>query len=145
MLQEDQLNLTQIKKDLQTLGLSTATPGLTGEDRFEELKKRLADARQKFSGTVPTISQGQTKELPSIDQLSISEIRARLVALGKDTATPGVNGEERWKILKTRLVQAICGQEDTEEVHLKSQETNDTKKFSRPMQNRKAVRTNFLI
>jgi hypothetical protein len=38
------LSLVDIKKELTRLGLSISTPGINGEDRYEELKIRLDNA-----------------------------------------------------------------------------------------------------
>ena len=52
-------------------------------------------------------------EVPSLGDLSLSEIRSRLTSLGEGTSTPGLTGEERRAELMRRLVGAICGNGDT--------------------------------
>lgn len=114
------MNVSEIKKDLQNLGLSTATPGLVGDERFEELKYRLEQAKgvlqeqglegiQNSNNKPSDRSKVSTKTDPSLGQLTIGELRSRLTSLGISTATPGLSGEERWNTLMQRLVEAICG------------------------------------
>ena len=121
-----------LKNELTKMGLSTQTPGLSGDDRVEELKRRLEEARGKtriaLSVDIGSHSNGANNDAtrnvttapPSISDLTISEIRSRLNALGENTNTPGLTGEERRAELMKRLVTAICGQsnddsEDEEE------------------------------
>jgi len=42
----------------------------------------------------------------------LTELRLRLTALGQNTSTPGLAGEERWNALLQRLVGAICGDDN---------------------------------
>lgn len=49
-----------------------------------------------------------------MENLSLSELRSRLTALGISTETPGLNGKDRWNELMQRLVNAICGENQEE-------------------------------
>lgn len=106
------LNINELKRQLQTLGISTSTPGLQGDDRFEELSFRLEVAKKGQSGNTPpktgTSLNAETFSVPSLNQLSIGEIRARLTALGESTNTPGATGEERRIVLMRKLIDAVC-------------------------------------
>ena len=114
------MNISDLKKELQNLGLSTTTPGLVGDERYEELKYRLEQAKGVLreqgiahDGVQGGKDQGSKaateKKDMGLGQLTIGEIRSRLTALGISTATPGQTGDERWNTLKQRLVEAICG------------------------------------
>lgn len=107
------MNVNEIKKQLQSLGISTSTPGLQGDERFEELSYRLEASRKQVEQRNPT---SQPKEegfvVPSLSQLSIGEIRSRLSALGESTSTPGITGEERRNALMRRLINAVCMDEN---------------------------------
>ncbi len=41
------VNIGQLKQQLQSLGISTNTPGLLGDERYEELRSRLDQANVK--------------------------------------------------------------------------------------------------
>ena len=137
----DRPSISQLKAELQQLGLNTQTPGLTGEERFEELNGRLLDAQSKLNNKLSRpakstnihegadeevkVEKGDSKQLggtvkkdkfvmPSLQDLSITEIRSRLTSLGESTNTPGLTGEERRDELMRRLVGAICGTEDAD-------------------------------
>lgn len=57
---ENSLSLGELKKQLAAAGLSTATPGLTGDDRFEELQHRW-NLHQKVNRSLrPTASSNAT-------------------------------------------------------------------------------------
>lgn len=108
------MNINELKKQLQALGVSTSTPGLQGDERFEELSFRLESSSKIVSnGTNHNTSTDQVESsgtfvVPSLNQLSIGEIRSRLTALGESTSTPGVTGEERRIALMRRLIDAVC-------------------------------------
>lgn len=105
------MNVNDIKRELTSLGVSTSTPGLQGDDRYEELSFRLEQARKQLND-LGSKAEEQAKadgfSVPSLGQLSIGEIRSRLTALGESTATPGLTGEERRSALMKRLINAIC-------------------------------------
>ena len=113
-------NINDVKSQLQRLGLSTSTPGLQGDDRFEELCHRLEASKPRPSIKAPTLtsdlssSSSNTSDfvVPSLSSLSIGEIRSRLTALGENTNTPGVMGEERRNVLMQRLIAAVCVGDD---------------------------------
>ena len=105
-------NINDLKKQLQKLGISTSTPGLQGDDRFEELSQRFESSRKLNShsndSSEPAQPVNDSFVVPSLNQLSIGEIRSRLTALGENTNTPGVVGEERRNVLMRRLISALC-------------------------------------
>ena len=120
-------SLASIKKQLQEFGVSTITPGLAGEERYEELLYRLAVAKKKlddkfsnnvvndddkYIATSAAESSNNSRGIHALNSLEFSEIRARLVALGESTSTPGLVGEERKNELLRRLTQSICGSDD---------------------------------
>jgi hypothetical protein len=117
------MNISEIKEELQRLGISTSTPGLVGDERYEELKFRLEQVGRKANLSPGQKLEGRTtasnsSQYDQFSQLTIGELRTRLTSLGISTSTPGVNGEERWSILMQRLMDAICvksAQEDDEE------------------------------
>lgn len=112
------MNVGDIKKQLQALGISISTPGLFGDERFEELKCRLEEATTSTTNkteTKPSMTSTAVKH-ESLGHLSISELRSRLTSLGIATSTPGLTGEERWNELMKRLMEAICGAEDDQDL-----------------------------
>lgn len=117
------LNINDVKRQLQSLEISTSTPGLQGDDRFEELCFRLEVAKKTHGGKVPPnpkvendTAEAGGSAVPSLAQLSIGEIRARLTALGENTNTPGVTGEERRNALMRRLINAVCNENSENEI-----------------------------
>lgn len=107
------VNIAQLKKQLQELGISTNTPGLVGDDRYEELRSRLDayNAANSNSPSKPKV-EDPSAAMPSLSHLSIGEIRSRLTELGENTNTPGLTGDERRFELMRRLINAICGAEE---------------------------------
>ena len=108
-------SLLTLKKQLQDLGLSTSTNGLMGDDRYEELHNRLLKAKGLLSDRLSSSSSNKNynNNVPEspLTQLTIGDIRSRLVDLGESTSTPGLHGEERRTELLRRLTTAICGSE----------------------------------
>jgi len=107
-------SIAQIKEELQALNLSTSTPGVVGEERMEALRMRLEvhKAKTLMKGGISaanSASGGSMMAFPSLEHLSMSELKSRLKQLDGDTSTPGLSGEERREELTRRLVQAICG------------------------------------
>jgi len=109
------MNLSEIKSELQRLGISANTPGLLGDERFEELKIRLEQATGKSIGKEQAQSDQSsqtnktTSQIDEFKSLSIGELRNRLTTLGVSTQTPGLSGEDRWNALIQRLIDTICG------------------------------------
>lgn len=103
------LSLGELRSRLSAIGESTATPGLTGDDRHAELLRRLRQSERLGGGDMPGEVTAQTFVVPSLQQLTITELRERLTALGESTATPGLSGEARRQALMRRVVQAVCG------------------------------------
>lgn len=103
-------SLSELKKQLQDLGISASTPGLVGEERFKELLLRLHNARKpQDSGIGDGVNDPALVD--NLKQLSMSEIRAQLSELGISTSTPGLSGEDRWNALVQRLAAAIAGRD----------------------------------
>jgi hypothetical protein len=131
------VNIGQLKQQLQSLGISTNTPGLLGDERYEELRKRLDLAsvkvghhlnENKVSGESKVIfsfcnfkneidipldyQDSSSSLLPSLSHLSIGEIRTRLTALGESTTTPDMTGDERRNELLRRLINCVCAEKE---------------------------------
>ena len=110
--------IAEIKEALQTYNVSTSTPGLAGEDRMDELRLRLEAARatekQRTQGVSSSFSEFS---MPSLNHLSMAEVKERLQQLGEETATPGISGDTRRQVLLERLVGAICGAGSTGEAN----------------------------
>jgi hypothetical protein len=98
-MSEDKHNLNYIKKKLQSYQLSTVTSGLNGDDRYEELKYRLESYEKQLDGSQRDSSGsnsssrvddsnvgGSSFQVPSLNSLSIGEVRARLAVLGMYTS-----------------------------------------------------------
>lgn len=140
-MSDEFLSLVQIKKELQDLGLSSSTPGLSGDERYNELLRRLNAAQSKITsvGTIAVdIASSDSPLISDIKQLNLTEIRSRLSALGISTSTPGLTGEDRWNALMQRLVSAICGAA-SETPREKEEETQPVSEPSRASANRKPV------
>lgn len=129
------MNISDLKKELQKYSLSTSTPGLTGDDRYEELKSRLELHLSSFDKGKKSLHRSQentTNEnidndnkltIANFQSLTIGELRSRLSSLGVSTNTPGITGEDRWKELLKRYTNAISGhKEEEEEVEEESKE-----------------------
>lgn len=99
IMSESLNNLNSIKKQLQLYSLSTTTIGLIGEDRYEELKLRLETYEQQVKSIInnktihsvmndieqpilPNKDNTEEYQVPSLNNLSIGEIRSRLTMLG---------------------------------------------------------------
>jgi hypothetical protein len=103
------MNISILKKELEQVGVATATPGLSGESRFLELQSRL-EAHKKANN--PGTEAASSFVVPSLNHLTIAEIKSRLSALGENTNTPGLSGEKRRNELMKRLVEGVCGNDD---------------------------------
>ena len=101
----DRPSISSLKSELQNLGLSTQTHGLTGEVRFEELNGRLLDAQSKLNSRLSrktagidgdgsdegpsedkAVSKSSKKEtfvMPSLQDLSITEVRSGSLHWGR--------------------------------------------------------------
>lgn len=140
-MSDEFLSLVQIKKELQDLGLSSSTPGLSGDERYNELLRRLNAAQSKITSvgtTAVDIASSDSPLISDVKQLNLTEIRSRLSALGISTSTPGLTGEDRWNALMQRLVSAICGAA-SETPREKEEETQPVSEPSRASANRKPV------
>jgi len=109
------LSLGALKEQLLALGVHTATPGLSGDERLRELNLRLNLAlnRETLSSreSAPRAAAAVDDEpTTTLSHLSMAEIRSRLAALGVDTSTPGLTGDARRDELMKRLVSSICGE-----------------------------------
>ena len=78
-------SITYIKKELVGYGLSTSTPDLEGDERFNELYNRLQEYKNKITPiqllTMHTSEDGSTKS--NIDNLNIGEIKSKLIIYGE--------------------------------------------------------------
>lgn len=88
-------SLKDIKEKLQSLGISTDTPGIKGHDRREELANRLEEAlfqkapsrSPKREEVAPISSSTGNFATPDMANLSMAEIRSRLTMLGEVSCT----------------------------------------------------------
>ena len=84
-------SIKEVKEKLTALGLSTATPGVKGDLRREELVNRLEEALMNQEPSDKTgksvdaapISDEKTFIVPSMADLSMAELRSRLTMLGE--------------------------------------------------------------
>jgi hypothetical protein len=118
------LSISSLKDQLGRLGIDTSTPGLSGDERLKELNLRLmlAQNRSKMNSREAQSSEDHDGEalatgwdIPSLNHLSMSELRSRLETLGIETATPGKAGDERRQELIRKLVDSICGGQGNED------------------------------
>ena len=67
------MNIADVKKQLQSLGLSIATPGLTGQDRLDELSNRLEQHKSHLieNRAVDTKISGDNLSHISMNELKI--------------------------------------------------------------------------
>lgn len=113
--------IQELKDKLTLLGISTNTPGLKGEQRRQELLNRLEEYEIKNENlnknendNNKNFNEINTKyNVPSVSDLSLTEIRSRLTMLGESTNTPGLTGEDRRNELLKRLINSICRSDDT--------------------------------
>jgi hypothetical protein len=78
-------SVASVKRKLQDLGITTATPGLVGEERFIALKKRLILHESKF--LVNSAINDALIDKESLDEISIADLRDRLSSLGEVRST----------------------------------------------------------
>jgi hypothetical protein len=102
-------SINELKKQLECLGISSTTPGLLGEERFEELSRRLDDYAQQQQQQQNFETEMTFPVNNTLAQLTMSEIRTRLASLGENTNTIGLVGEARRNELMKRLTIAVCG------------------------------------
>ena len=78
-------SITYIKKELVSYGLSTSTPSLEGDERYNELLSRLQEYKNKITPiqlqTIHTTEDGTT--ISNIDNLTIGEIKSKLIIYGE--------------------------------------------------------------
>lgn len=141
-------NVSELKKKLTELGISTSTPGVYGDDRLEELNLRLelssngknVSGSKKSSSTkvYDPFSSSPTKTLSDaptgVNNLSLAELRGRLAALGENTSTPGISGEERRLELIKRLQKAICGTDSEEDSNNEQEEESEEEEDRTPVE-----------
>ena len=94
------LSISSVKEQLTRLGIDTSTPGLSGDERLDELNLRLTLAQNRSSissreAKSKATASSTTGDSSSLDHLSMTDIRSRLDALGIDTSTPGMSGDNR--------------------------------------------------
>ena len=68
-----------IKKQLESLGISIATPGLTGQDRMDELLNRLEQHRHQLieKRSHHHHQHSNTKSTENLSTISINELKTR--------------------------------------------------------------------
>jgi hypothetical protein len=77
-------SIQEVRDRLVALGISTATPGLKGDERLQELIRRLDENEaSKDDGTHQEKEETIPYSVPSVANLSMSEIRSRLTMLGE--------------------------------------------------------------
>jgi hypothetical protein len=76
--------IQEVRDRLSALGISTATPGLKGDERLQELIRRL-DENEILKNENDHQEKKDTVQytVPSVADLSMSEIRSRLTILGE--------------------------------------------------------------
>uniref|UniRef100_K3X5B2 Uncharacterized protein n=1 Tax=Globisporangium ultimum (strain ATCC 200006 / CBS 805.95 / DAOM BR144) TaxID=431595 RepID=K3X5B2_GLOUD len=114
------VTLSELRDTLSTLGVSTSTGGLRGEERRLELLRRLQDAqgnaqelgfrdRQGLLRSAAALSgntgqDGAHDQLDTFQHMALGELRTALEDRGLSTQTPGLKGEVRRHALIQRLV-----------------------------------------
>jgi hypothetical protein len=94
-------SLSELRLQLENMGLDTGTPGMRGEPRRAMLEERLwaaLEAEQgiggsgiKTSASAPAISRpSPSDDGPPPSQMKMSELRRELELLGMNTKTPGL-------------------------------------------------------
>jgi hypothetical protein len=93
-------SLSELRLQLETMGIDTGTPGIKGEARRATLEERLwgaleaeqagGSARSEIntSASAPVLSRPADGPPPS--QMKMSELRRELELRGLDTRTPGL-------------------------------------------------------
>lgn len=96
-------SIQELKDKLQSLGISTNTPGLKGDQRKQELLNRLEEYEMKLESLNNSGNNNNNKSnennnknnnnemkntgtgynIPSVSDLSLTEIRSRLTMLGE--------------------------------------------------------------
>jgi len=140
-------SIQELKDKLQSLGISTNTPGLKGDQRKQELLNRLEEYEMKLESLNNSGNNNNNKSnennnknnnnemkntgtgynIPSVSDLSLTEIRSRLTMLGESTNTPGLTGEDRRNELLKRLINSICRSDDTGDQFIDDLLTSDSK------------------
>ena len=108
-------SIAALKKELKALGVDAKTPGLKGDARRDELRRRLQEASAAPAPERrPPRPSGRKKPSERVTNATISALKAALDSLGVDTKTPGIRGEERKRALEERLA-AVHAPEDSDE------------------------------
>ena len=72
------MNIADVKKQLQSLGLSIATPGLTGQDRLDELSYRLEQHKsQLIENRAVNMVDTKISGNDNLSHISINELKIR--------------------------------------------------------------------
>ena len=73
------MNIADVKKQLQSLGLSISTPGLTGQDRLDELCFRLEHHKSHLieNRVLNKVESFGKQEEDNLSHISINELKLR--------------------------------------------------------------------
>ena len=101
-----------VRKALKQRGCSTTTPGLKGDARHNELRKRL----QAEMGPSSLDTARSTTSVSSVSSTysSVSTLKSALESRQLDTRTPGLKGGARKELLEQRLAEAMYSNVDEE-------------------------------
>ena len=83
-LSSGDVSISSLKAQLQKLGISTTTVGLVGDDRYEELLRRLTAVvgeQGSSSNAIDDTPDSMSESL--LSTLSIADIKNRLAAIGE--------------------------------------------------------------
>ena len=117
--------LSSVRKALKEAGVDTATGQSSGEERFQILSARLTahlyetgelrmDPASKRLERSPPKKREEAVYNPRVDtSLSVVQLKGKLEAMGIDSSTPGMRGQDRHEALLERL--SICYDEDDQE------------------------------
>ncbi|GMH94269.1 hypothetical protein TrST_g13692 [Triparma strigata] len=117
--------LSSVRKALKEAGVDTTTGQSSGEERFQILSARLTahlyetgelrmDPASKRLERSPPKKREEAVYNPRVDtSLSVVQLKGKLEAMGIDSSTPGMRGQDRHEALLERL--SICYDEDDQE------------------------------
>ena len=71
------MNIADVKKQLQSLGLTISTPGLTGQDRLDELCYRLEQHKSHLIENRSLNKVESKQEEDNLSHISINELKLR--------------------------------------------------------------------
>jgi hypothetical protein len=106
------VSLTELRTQLEKLGLSPSTPGLHGAARRDALAQRLHEAR----GDVPlpvarNMSNKSSEREAALLRRTMNELRGMCEETGLSTATDGLSGDARHLGLARRIARGRHSEE----------------------------------